>query len=387
MRVVSVNYYYDSDLATPEDLLRRYGTLVGWAEGLAAAGVESVVVQRFKANIRRSIGAVEYHFVNERGAGARSPELHSVIASLRPDVVHVNGMSFAPQARRLKSLLSGAPIVIQDHADRRPSNPFARTALRLSLRQMDAVIFTAREQSLPWLSQGLLSPETPVLELMEGSSRFSLLPRHEARAQIRMDGDPLCLWVGRLDPNKDPLTVLDGFAMALQDRPRARLAMIYGEAPLLPQVLSWLRSRPGVARCVTLIGPRPHAELEAFYNSADLFLLGSHHEGSGYAALEAISCGAVPILTDIPSFRRLTDNGRWGGLWRVGDAASLAHTLVDWESRLAADTRVQIRRFFEDRFTFEAIGRRAVSAYQTLIPRTASAQIPLTSLRRPGEFV
>ena len=46
--------------------------------------------------------------------------------------------------------------------------------------------------------------------------------------------------------------------------------------------------------------------MAAFYSAADLFVVGSHHEGSGYSLMEACACGAMPVVTDIPTFRLLT---------------------------------------------------------------------------------
>src|SRR5207237_868675 len=79
-----------------------------------------------------------------------------------------------------------------------------------------------------------------VFELMEGSSRFRLDGRDRARAMTGLAGDPLCLWVGRLDANKDPLTVLRGFEIAVRRLPEARLVMVYDEEKLLPEVKDWL---------------------------------------------------------------------------------------------------------------------------------------------------
>ena len=92
-------------------------------------------------------------------------------------------------------------------------------------------------------------------------------------------------------------------------------------------VQQWLNTNPVAAAQVTLIGSLPHAELEDIYNSADLFLLGSHQESCGYAVLEALACGVMPVVTDIPSFRVLTGNGSVGGLWPVGNADALARVL------------------------------------------------------------
>ena len=86
---------------------------------------------------------------------------------------------------------------------------------------------------------------------------------------------------------------------------------------------------PALRDRVRLVGAVPHDRMAPFYSAADLFVVGSHHEGSGYALMEACACGAVPVVTDIPTFRLLTAGGSVGALWTPGDAAGCARALVD----------------------------------------------------------
>jgi glycosyltransferase involved in cell wall biosynthesis len=295
--------------------------------------------------------------------------MHQVTAALRPALVHVHGLQFAWQAWQLKNLsnMGAVPILLQDHANVPPRHWLNRLTLRWALSRIKAVSFAAEAQARPWREGGFLRPQQPVFELMEGSSRFNLQPRLEARARTGMTGDPVCLWVGRLNANKDPLTVLSGFKRALTRLPDARLTMVYSGDELLSPVQSWLTNDPSVFARVTLLGRQPHAALEAIYNSADFFLLGSHHEASGYAAIEALSCGVVPILTDIPSFRVLTKQGTVGGLWPVGDAQAMAQVLKAHYARLQTDTPDKVRAFFDANFRWEAIGKQAMAAYRRLL--------------------
>ena len=139
----------------------------------------------------------------------------------------------------------------------------------------------------------------------ESSTGLRPGPRGQAREASGVDGDPAVLWVGRLDENKDPLTVLDGFERLLRMKPGARLTMVYGEEALAGDVGRRLDRSPVLASAVRLAGRVPHDRMPAFYGAADLFVLGSHHEGSGYALIEALACGVVPAVTDIPPFRAL----------------------------------------------------------------------------------
>ncbi len=150
-----------------------------------------------------------------------------------------------------------------------------------------------------------------------------------AREESGVSGSPAVLWVGRLNANKDPLTVLDGFERALPDLPDATLTMIFGTGELFEEVRARIARSPALSARVRLAGVVPHERMAAFYSAADLFVVGSHHEGSGYSLMEACACGAVPVVTDIPTFRLLTGAGAVGALWTPGDAADCARALVD----------------------------------------------------------
>jgi glycosyltransferase involved in cell wall biosynthesis len=372
MHVVTVNYCYDRGLNSVDELLTRYGTLSGWAEGLSLAGAAVTVVQRFSRDVSLDRANVYYRFVRDPALRQgsvldRASRVNRTVADLKPDVVHVNGLFFARQACRLVRRLPKAVILVQDHAGDPPQAGWRRESLRRALRRCRAVSFAACELAKPWIDASLISADMPVVELMEGSSRFRRQDRATARAATGLSGDPLCLWVGRLNANKDPLTVLQGFAAVLDRLPNARLLMAYGEADLLPDVKAWLAAHPAASLRVTLLGNVSHASLEALYNSADFLLQGSHHEGSGYAVLEAMACGVAPIVTDIPSFRRLLGDGEVGGLWPVGDSGALERTLLEWHARLTLETPRKVRRFFEERWTFEAIGREAFATYADLM--------------------
>jgi len=151
--------------------------------------------------------------------------------------------------------------------------------------------FTSQEQAQDWQLAGIIRPRQPVFEVMEGSTTFLPSDRLSARQRTGLHGEPLFLWVGRLDRNKDPLTVLAGFELALPALPKARLAMIYHTDELLPAVQARLAANPSLGAAVTLVGRVPHDQIEPYFHSADYFVLGSHSEGSGYALVEAMACG------------------------------------------------------------------------------------------------
>jgi glycosyltransferase involved in cell wall biosynthesis len=202
-----------------------------------------------------------------------------------------------------------------------------------------------------------------VFEVMESSTTVRPIGRADARRATQLAGNPALLWVGRLNANKDPLTVLDGFERCAALLPTASLTMVYGTDELLPDVRARLQSSATLRDRVTLVGRVPHQRVGSFFSAADMFVVGSHHEGSGYALLEACACGVVPIVTDIPSFRAITARGSWAALWTPGDAAAFADAVVRAARSDPGRSRPAIEEHFNRCLSWPAIGRRAVEIY------------------------
>jgi glycosyltransferase involved in cell wall biosynthesis len=120
--------------------------------------------------------------------------------------------------------------------------------------------------------------------------------------------------------------------------------------------------------------------MAAFFSAADLFVAGSHHEGSGYSLMEACACGAVPVVTDIPTFRLLT--GGVGALWRPGDAADCARALVEVASRDLDVERARLAEHFRTALTWDAVGTRALQIYGDVMNSRQSSVVSRRVARR-----
>jgi glycosyltransferase involved in cell wall biosynthesis len=192
---------------------------------------------------------------------------------------------------------------------------------------------------------------------MEVSSVFFPVNRSEATAKTNAKGNPVFLWVGRLNDNKDPLNVVRAFLKFAQSSPGAKLYMIFHTEELLAEVKELLNASPN-KDAVELIGKVPHADLLYWYNSADFILSGSHYEGSGTAICEAMSCGCVPLVTDILSFRMITNNGECGVLYEPGNEAALLEVLKQTRQMNVAEKRRLSIEYYKQNLSFEVIAER-----------------------------
>jgi glycosyltransferase involved in cell wall biosynthesis len=348
-------------------------TLTDVAEAVANAGSTVAVVLAADRDAVVEHNMVVYHFVRdpallwprERRPWVLPARLGRRVRSLEPDVIHAHGFIAPIATWWLRRMLPNVPMLLQDHGGHPPSG-WRGTVARQCWQTVSAACFTDPAQAQPYLDAGLLRPDLPIFGVTESSTRFTPGSRAEARVQLGVHGSPCVAWVGRLNANKDPLTVLDAFARAAPALPDPHLWCCYREAPLLSDVRERISSTPVLRGRVHLLGSLPHSAVEALLRASDFLMLGSHREGSGYAVLEALACGVTPTVTDIPSFRRLTDDGRAGAITPVGDAAAMARSLLQWWGTPQPDRRRIALDHFVRELSFPTIGRQLQSVYEAL---------------------
>ncbi|MDJ0840990.1 MAG: glycosyltransferase family 4 protein [Acidobacteriota bacterium] len=329
LKVALLDYRYETRFKTPEAMFQAYRTSLGVAAALRKRGIDARIFGRFHRKATFRVKDVPVHLIADSFPPAlrllQVPKaLHRAVLEMKPDVVHVHGLGYPPQIRHLVRAFPG-PVVVQDHAER-PLHGLARLLQARCLRRVQAFLFAHRALAEPWIQAGVIDPAR-VSAVMEDASEFQPGDRAEAQRQCGLKGDPVFLWVGRLDANKDPLTVLQAFRTYASENPAARLVMIFHEGDLEGRVRAAIADDAALRGQVQLVGKLPHEAMETWYRAADYFILGSHHEGSGYALMEALACGLRPLVTDIPTFRALTAEGRQGRLWPPGDVQVLLDCL------------------------------------------------------------
>jgi glycosyltransferase involved in cell wall biosynthesis len=381
LHVVPLIYFYEPDLTTPESLLDRYATIKPFAKALHDEGVRITIMQRFHTNLDFWDDGIHFLFCADSCRPAlRKWEIpssfHSCVRAVCTPgylsgpvqtAVHLNGLLYPLQLRALRnSLPPNCSIVVQHHADG-PWRTLLRPLQRWGLRAADGFFFAAQDLATWWMEHGLISKRQSIFQVMEGSNNFRCQDRVTARARTRMAGNPVVLWVGRLIRLKDPLTVLEGFTRVLQHLPQARLYMAYGTDDMLPAIQERIAACKSLSEAVILLGRIQHSQLQDIYNSSDYFVLGSHREGSGFSLAEAMACGVVPVITDIPSFRVMTDGGRIGACWRPGSPEAFADKFLEVVRQPLEQLSRNAEGFFQSQLSYKAIARDAVRAYREVI--------------------
>ncbi|MFT7724551.1 MAG: glycosyltransferase family 4 protein [Roseateles sp.] len=163
--------------------------------------------------------------------------------------------------------------------------------------------------------------------------RFTPQERPAARAALGLEADaPLLLSVGNLVELKGHALLVEAVHALREGWPALRLA-IAGEGPERPR-LEALIERLGLGARVRLLGPVANADLPAWYNAADLFLMPSSREGLPNALLEALACGTPALASAVGGIPEvLGDAPGAGELLAERSAAAIAEALRRWLPR------------------------------------------------------
>lgn len=285
-------------------------------------------------------------------------QFNAFISSLKPDYILVHGFGYAHYLCFLKLINKKTKIVLQCNGFAPKPKGLKRWVYQISDNFIDGYLFTGIENSKHWYDSKIIKKEK-IFEVMEGSTHFKF-----AGNSNRIKNS--YLWVGNLITRKDPLTVLKGFNDFLDSQPLAKLTMIYNEDDLLAEVSEFISNNQKLKTAVTLKGFVPHTHLEELYHQHQYFVLGSLHEGSGYALVEAMACGCVPIVTSIPPFQFMTNNGNCAFLFEPKNSEALVHQLKVSQTCNYEETQGKVLQHFNDKLSFEAIATDIKSIFSNL---------------------
>ena len=130
----------------------------------------------------------------------------------------------------------------------------------------------------------------------------------ELKQRLGLDGSPIYLTIGGIEPRKNSIRLLQAFAQVLKDYPQAQLVIaggmtLFDYEPYQKQFFAAVDSMGvAVGKSLILPGVIPDAELPALYHCADAFVFPSVKEGWGLVVMEAIASHIPVITSNLPPF-------------------------------------------------------------------------------------
>lgn len=320
-------------------------------EGLAAEGVDQVLICRIKSELARRVGAI--------GAAVRETG-HPLLGHLSPpraDLIHVHEARGAYWAA-IEHKLRGIPYVIT----RRIPNPISTSRATAGVYAGAAQLFGVSQDVSRLLSEQVGRPVTTILSSSTGMRADAALVQS---IRARLGGSavgPIIGHVGALhDHHKGQSVLIKAFQLLQRDFPDARLLLV-GDGV---DRAEFERLAAGDAR-IHFAGFQE--EVGSWISAMDLFCFPSREEGLGSTVLDAMSLGVPVIAAAVGGLPELIGQDERGRLVGNHDPASWADAIRGALQHPESDTaRIAAAREFAAGNGVQAMTHSYIAAYRQLL--------------------
>jgi glycosyltransferase involved in cell wall biosynthesis len=238
--------------------------------------------------------------------------------------------------------------------------PWRAARWRLGIYSAHAAWFVGDELSDYFDRAGSRARQYPQL-IPSGFGPPTAGQRLQARSDLDVSEDAVLVnMVTRLDAEKNLEAVLPILEEVLHEVGEVQM-LIGGDGSLR----SWLEDElveRNMGPQVRLLGALTRGEVLRLHHASDFHLYaGVLGCGMSVALLEAMSCGVIPIVSDVPTAQReLVDGAGW--VFEAGDSPALAGALRD-ALKTPADTLAELRSAVVERIA--SYGERSIKALIT----------------------
>ncbi len=269
----------------------------------------------------------------------RYPLAPSVLLHLgAADILHVHAIDFFFDFLALTQPIHRRAMVASTHGGFFHTGRFARikrlwfnTVTRASIRAYGRII--ACSQSDAALFRHHAAGRLITIE--------NGIDREKFRGAAAQTQTRTIIYFGRFAENKR-LSSLFPILAALQEKhPDWRLIVAGREGEIKAEQILEMARHAGVATAVSCVAEPSDEQLRRLIGEASFFICLSSYEGFGMAAVEAMSAGLLPILSDIPPFRRLCEETDFGLVATLDDPHGTAEMM---EANILDETAYRIRR-------------------------------------------
>ena len=273
--------------------------------------------------------------------------LAALITDLAPGVIHAHaGVPSAAAAIARTQTGSRARLIAQMYSWGVGRPAWMDTQDAWAFRQADRVVCSAHAYRHLLVGHGVPAARLTYLPwgLDLEALRFRPPPRPAAPA-------PAIGFVGRIEPRKGQLTLVQAFARLQRLEPAARLTLVGPVADeAYARALTTEVSRLGLQHAVHITGQV--RDVAALVRDWQLFVSMSSDEGQGLAVLEAMALGVPVVARRVAGIEDFLQHGRTGWTIDGGGAAAAATAMRgalqhDQTAAIVRRARAQVERRYD----------------------------------------
>jgi len=261
-------------------------------------------------------------------------------------------------------------------------------------RLSDAIISSSRHE-MQCLVDEYSIPCSKVKVIYPGMNQTLFFPVDGAsipQDMKRRKGERILLYVGRIDPVKGLMSVIDALNLLKRDDTSLydllKIVIIGGgeKDKELLQNKEYNRLQAAIIKNnlegkIIFLGSKKQSQLRRYYSASDALIVPSLYESFGLVAVEALACGTPVIASKIGELESLVQEGKNGFAFHPNDPVSLAESIRQFFSREKSIwDKQRIRSDVLRRFSWE---KTAQETY-TFLKKVTKERAPLTTIFQPG---
>lgn len=177
---------------------------------------------------------------------------------------------------------------------------------------------------------------------------------------------PYVLYVGSIEPRKNPIRLLEAYAQLRQWSTEWDLVLVGTRNLWKSSPVRKTTEKLNLKPYVHFTGKVPELDLPGIYNGADLFIYPSLYEGFGLPVLEAMACGTPVITSNTSSLPEVAGEAALFVDPYDVEEITAAMRLVLEDSALARDLRERGLDHAK-KFSWQKTARQTISVYEKLL--------------------
>lgn len=281
----------------------------------------------FRDRIRRE--GVEIYSLNKKPGQdfLVHVRLWKLLRRLRPQILHTRNIGTMEYV--LTAFLAGVPVRVHGEHGWQTNDISGQRlhyrVLRRVLQPLITRVVCVSKDIQSWMIEKLSYPARKVRQVYSGVDTSRFRPISTTRPAPVPENAFVIGLVARLDPIKDPLTLVAAFSRLEAAGPREPYLVVIGDGPLYEELSQNVESAELSDR-VYMPGARD--DVPRLMQAMDLFVLPSLNEGISNTILEAMASGLPVLATRVGGNSELVEEGKTGTLFSPGNVVELTSLMA-----------------------------------------------------------
>ena len=307
-------------------------------------------------------------------------ELRRMFQGIRPDILHIHTVFAGRRWKELPQLLAmytyhplvltawGGDLLLNPRASRS-----ARWLTQYAVRSADLIM--AQSQAVLDAAAALGASRDRLHEIQYGIDTDLFSRDQEVqplRGQLDLGAGPVVYSPRAFTPTYNLLAIVEAIPRVLTTLPECRFLFRKRSDFHREEYEAQVRQRIedlGVGHAVRILPPAPHEALPPYYALADAVVSFPSHDSMSRSVLEAMSCGTLPIVSDLPALREWITHGENGLILGAVEPQQIADaiTYALSNSTLVGEAARRNRELIQDHFSYDFWLGRLDELYRGLL--------------------